>query len=290
MDFEQLRIFMVLAEERTFLGAANRLATSRSRVRRKLDQLEVDAGTPLVHREPSGLVLTPAGETLVRRGRALLEDAQHLIDHVRDVGREPTGHLVLAVPNAPAPTGWEEACGAAQDRYPKLRLDFRAALRPNTLIPSHAEIALTFEDEIPGGCTSIDLGRVVMRLVASDAYLARFGPPTSVEGLASHRIAVWRHPDRPTDRLPLRSGQALAIDPIRTSDDPTLLQSAIARGQCMGYLPAFPELMDPAWKTLFTDEISGSVVRRLNAPNVLLDVPRVRGFLEIAGGLGAAPH
>ena len=45
MDFEQLRIFLVLAEERTFLGAANRLATSRSRVRRKLDQLEADAGT-----------------------------------------------------------------------------------------------------------------------------------------------------------------------------------------------------------------------------------------------------
>jgi molybdenum-dependent DNA-binding transcriptional regulator ModE len=54
MDFEQLRIFLILAEEGTYLGAANRLATSRSRVRRKLDQLEREAATPLIIRDGGG--------------------------------------------------------------------------------------------------------------------------------------------------------------------------------------------------------------------------------------------
>ena len=78
MDFEQLRIFMVLAEEGTYLGAANRIATSRSRVRRKLDQLEHEAGTPLIYRDQGILRPTPAGEVLVRRGSELLDDADQL--------------------------------------------------------------------------------------------------------------------------------------------------------------------------------------------------------------------
>ena len=67
MDFEQLRIFMVLAEEGTYLGAVNRIATSRSRVRRKLDQLEHEAGTPLIFRDQGILLNERLDLEFVRR-------------------------------------------------------------------------------------------------------------------------------------------------------------------------------------------------------------------------------
>ena len=281
MDFEQLRIFMVLAEERTFLGAANRLATSRSRVRRKLDQLEADAGTRLLLRESSGLVLTPAGEALMRRGQALLDDARELIRHVRDVGTEPTGCLRVAMPIAPPPRGWDDICREIQRAHPRLRLDLRCASAPSALLPTEAEVALSFESSAPEGCRVLDLGETALRLVASQAYLDRHGAPAAVDDLTRHRLGVWRLPDRPVDQLPLRAGRALAVEPAIVGDDPMRIQAAVGRGDCIGYLPALPALDDPALKVLFVDTVGGEIQSRLFVPNVLADLPRVARFVEL---------
>lgn len=285
MDFEQLRIFMVLAEERTFLGAANRLATSRSRVRRKLDQLESDAGTALVSREQSGLVLTPAGAALVRRGRTLLADADQLISHVRDVGNEPTGRLTIAMPIAPPPPGWDDACRVVQQQHPKLQLDFVYSDNPPSLLPANAEIALCFEHEIPESCRSVDLGEYALRLVASNRYLDRHGAPAEPADLASHRVGAWRVPGRPIEVIPLRDGQQLGFTPCLTSDDPLQIHRAVVAGDCIGYVPALPQLADPALKTLFPDQIAGSVTARLAVPNILADIPRVQRFLELTSSI-----
>jgi len=282
VDFEQLRIFMVLAEERTFLGAANRLATSRSRVRRKLDQLEADAGTPLVKREQTGLVLTAAGNALVRRGRALLEEAEHLISHVRDVGTEAMGRLSIAMSPASSPVGWDELCRKAQQRHPRLQLDFVYAEDPAALLPARAELALTFDEvEIPG-TRVIHLGEHALRLVASEHYIERRGAPVDASQLSEHDLAVWRVPGRSIDSLPLRDGREQAIAPRLISDDPLHIHRAVAAGDCIGYLPVLPQLNDPALKSLLSDQVVGAIRPRLIVPNILSDVPRVDRFLAVA--------
>lgn len=281
MDFEQLRIFLVLAEERTFLGAANRLATSRSRVRRKLDQLEQDAGAPLVTRGQSGLTLTPAGEALARRGRALLEDAQHLIAHVRDVGSEPTGRLRIALPFAPAPVGWDETCRRALARYPKLQIAYLFAEAPSRMLPTRAEVALTFEEELPHGCETLAMGEFPMRLFVSDAYLDTHRAPLTLDDLPEHRIASWARPDHPDDEIALRNGRRLRIVPSFTSEDPRPLYDMAAAGECIAYLPALPQLDDPALKALFPDEVGGAANERLLIPEIFADLPRVQRFVEL---------
>lgn len=285
MDFEQLRIFLVLAEERTFLGAANRLATSRSRVRRKLDQLEADAGTALVSREQSGLVLTPAGAALARRGRALLEDARQLISHVREVGEEPTGLLKIALPFAPTPPGWDELCRSLQQAHPRLGLEFIHAERPDALLPARAEVALGFATEAPAGCRSTVVGEYPIRLVSSDAYLQRRGAPASLDQLSTHRLAVWRGPEQAPEQLGLRDGRPLPISPSLVSDDPRTIQQAVCDGDVLGVLPAMPSLDDPTLKPLFTESITGTATLRLSVPEILSDLPRVARFLELSATL-----
>lgn len=281
LDFEQLRIFMVLAEEGTFLGAANRLSTSRSRVRRKLDQLERSAGTALVSRAQSGLALTPAGEVLARRGRGLLEDAENLISHVHDVGNIPTGRLKVALPIGPPPAGWEQTRQQLQSRFPDLQIETFFSATPTGLLPGHAEIALTFEDEIPRGCNHVELGEFRMQLFVSDLYLGRYGTPASVDELSSHRVAMWRSSGRTPDRIPLLDGRALEIEPFFVSDEPMMIHRMTVAGDCIAYLPELPVLSDPSLKTLFGDQVSGSVRERLVFPNVLADVPRVQRFVEL---------
>jgi DNA-binding transcriptional LysR family regulator len=281
MDFEQLRIFLVLAEERTFLGAANRLETSRSRVRRKLDQLEQDAGTALVNRGQTGLTLTPAGETLARRGRSLLQDARHLIAHVRDVGSEPTGCLPIAMPLAPSPAGWEEACQRALSSFPDLAIELLHAESPLRLLPARAELAVTFESETPHGCSAVPMGEYPMRLLASERYLSRFGVPDSPDALRQHRLAIWRRPDEPDDHLPLRDGRRLPVGVRLTSRDPRPLFRLTVDGECIAYLPALPSLDDPALVALFVDDVTGAASQQLVIPDIFADLPRVQRFVAL---------
>ena len=276
MDFEQLRIFMILAEEGTYLGAANRLKTSRSRVRRKIDQLALDAGTALLFRDQATLRLTPAGEVLVRRGKVLLDDAERLISHVRDIGTIPTGRLKIAMPTGPPPAGWDRIRRELQTRYPDLKVELYFDEHPASLLPRQAEMAITYDDDLPDGCSVIEIGEYPLRLFASASYLESFGSPESVQDLRRHRVAMWRSPNGRPGLISLDQGRSIQLEPHLLADDPALLYRMAVDGEFIAYLPELPHLRDPSLKTLFAEELRGIVHERLVVPNILADLPRVQ--------------
>lgn len=281
MDFEQLRILMILTEEGTYLGAANRLATSRSRVRRKLDQFEREAGTPLVYREQGILRPTPAGEVLVRRGSELLEDADELIAHVHEVGTAPTGRLKIAMPNGPPTAGWESIRQSLQERFPDLRIELQFDAAPTALLPGRAEIAITYDEGLPRGCSSIELGSHPMRLFVGAQYLAAHGSPRSIEELTKHRVAMWRSPNQPFGRIQQKEGRSLQLDPHFITNDPALLYRMSTEGAFISYAPELPHLIDPSLKTLFDDQLIESVHERVVIPDILADLPRIQEFIAL---------
>src|SRR5215203_4711300 len=76
----RLRAFIALAEERSFVGAAQRLHLSQPAVSKHIAALEREVGVALVRRRPS-VALTPPGRFLadyVTRAGALLEQADRV--------------------------------------------------------------------------------------------------------------------------------------------------------------------------------------------------------------------
>jgi DNA-binding transcriptional LysR family regulator len=76
MELRLLRYFVAVAEERHFGRAAARLHMTQPPLSRAIKQLEVDLGVVLLHRSPSGVEPTPAGDALVVEARTLLEQAE----------------------------------------------------------------------------------------------------------------------------------------------------------------------------------------------------------------------
>lgn len=64
MQWDDARIFLMVAREGSFSHAARRLGVQHSTVTRRIRALEEKLATPLVDRKSSGLVLTQAGEEL----------------------------------------------------------------------------------------------------------------------------------------------------------------------------------------------------------------------------------
>jgi DNA-binding transcriptional LysR family regulator len=68
-----LRVLRQIAESGSFTAAATRLGYTQSAVSRQAAALERSAGTALFERRPDGVRLTPAGLTLLRHARTILD-------------------------------------------------------------------------------------------------------------------------------------------------------------------------------------------------------------------------
>ncbi|MDJ0939662.1 MAG: LysR family transcriptional regulator [Woeseiaceae bacterium] len=91
MNWDDLKVFLAIAEAGTLAGAARSLSVNHSTVFRRLNALEEGIGVRLFDRLPDGYVLTPAGERMQALGRTA-ETA------IQDIERELAGHDL-------APTG-----------------------------------------------------------------------------------------------------------------------------------------------------------------------------------------
>ena len=73
MDPRRVLTFRAVAHERSFSRAARALALTQPAVSQQVAALEKEVGAKLLAREPGGLKLTPAGETLLHHADAIAE-------------------------------------------------------------------------------------------------------------------------------------------------------------------------------------------------------------------------
>ena len=93
MDLRQLRYFIAVAEERSFTLAARRLNLSQPPLSQHIQTLEAELKTQLLHRTSRRVELTKAGEALLGRGRAILQQIKLAEDEVQSIGAGLIGTL-----------------------------------------------------------------------------------------------------------------------------------------------------------------------------------------------------
>ena len=101
MELRHVAYFIAVAEESSFSRAASRLCLSQPTLSQQVRVLEREVGGALLDRTPGRLRLTPAGEELLVRGRALLQAADQALVATRERVRE-SSDISLHVGYAPA--------------------------------------------------------------------------------------------------------------------------------------------------------------------------------------------
>lgn len=77
-DLTSLRLFLAVYLEQNIARAAERECITPSAVSRRISDLELLVGAPLIHRQSRGISVTPVGEMLARHARAVLESLENL--------------------------------------------------------------------------------------------------------------------------------------------------------------------------------------------------------------------
>ncbi|MEU9399654.1 LysR substrate-binding domain-containing protein [Streptomyces sp. SID4985] len=117
-----LEQFLVVAEERHFGRAAERLSMRQPPLSQAIQRLERRVGVRLFDRGPGGVVLTPAGEAFAADTARLLAAESAALDRARRVGSGLEGDLRLGYVSLLSLRYLPRLLGAAAEELPGLRI------------------------------------------------------------------------------------------------------------------------------------------------------------------------
>ncbi len=272
MNWEDLRVFLVLAELGSLSAAARRLDVDHTTVARRVGALEAALGVRLIDRLPRAVVLTEAGRRLAGRAAPMREAAFALQRAARGLDDGAGGSVRVSAPPVLARVVLAPRIARLRQSRPEIVLDLIGDQAFADLDRSEADLAVRLSRPEPKGLIARKLGEVGFGLYATAAYAAR---DPSQWTFAAH------------DRVPSELPQEVWLDAFRgervvsfRSNDNGILAAAAQAGAGVALLPRYvaagvPGLVElPAGRPLPAREVWLAVhddVRR---------APRVRAVID----------
>ncbi|MEV0690879.1 LysR substrate-binding domain-containing protein [Streptomyces sp. NPDC050388] len=159
----QLRAFSAVAEHLHFRDAAAAIGMSQPALSGAVSALEETLGVTLVERTTRKVLLSPAGERLSVRAKAVLEDVEALIEEAEALRAPFTGVFRLGVIPTVAPYLLPTVLRQVRVRYPHLDLQ-------------------VYEEQTASLLEGLAVGRLDLLLLAVSAPAAEASPAASGSG------------------------------------------------------------------------------------------------------------
>ena len=243
-DLNDMLYFAEVAERGGFAAAGRALGIPKSRLSRRVSELESQLGVRLLQRTTRKLSLTDVGEAYLRHCLAVREAAQAAADTVAQVHTEPRGTVRLSCPVTLAQTVLAELMPQFLALYPQVRVEMQVSNRVVNLVEEGLDVALRVRATLDDSASMVvkRLDDAAQILVASPALLARQGTPTSLDGLAQlDSLAMSALDGRSTLQLIGPQGQEHTVrhTPRYVADDLLTLKFAALAGTGMCWLPDY---------------------------------------------------
>ena len=187
-DLNDLYYFAMVVDHGGFAAAERALGIPKSRLSRRISQLETDLGVRLLQRSTRRFAVTDVGMSVHRHAQTMLAEAQAAREVVDRLSAEPRGVVRVSVPVAVAQMQLPKILPAFLDKYPKVRLQLHVNNRRVDIINEGYDVALRVRAKLDddGSLVMRSFGQIQELLVASPKYLDRAGRPKTPEGLAEH--------------------------------------------------------------------------------------------------------
>lgn len=212
--FQEMQVFVRIAERGSFTQAADDLQLPRATVSNLIQRLEARLDVRLLERTTRTVRLTPDGEVYRQRCVGLLADLEEADGLFRQA--EPKGLLRVNLQGTLARRFVVPALPAFLARHPQLELQIGEDDRLVDLVREGVDCVLRAGQLRDSSLVARRVAQLPQVTCASAAYLAQFGEPRTLADLAGHRAVNY---------LSSATGQALPLEftvnaELRTLDLP----------------------------------------------------------------------
>ena len=118
----QLQYLVAIADTQSFSKAAQICAVSQPSLSQQVKDMEYHIGATLIERRRNGAALTPIGQEIIIRARAILRDVEDMKALARDAGDDLTGTVRIGTLPSIGPYLLPLATRQLHAAYPQLRL------------------------------------------------------------------------------------------------------------------------------------------------------------------------
>ncbi|MBL1102660.1 LysR family transcriptional regulator [Streptomyces coffeae] len=241
---QQLKLFLILAEELHFGRAAARLFMSQPAFSQQIRALERRLGLQLVERTTRVVELTPSGQALLPQARAVADAMASLRQAAEVQSREISGRLVIGILTAESAMPHTRAIiDELHTRRPHLTIEMRSLNFVNqyeALARGEVDVAFLLPPVPPGiGSQYLAEEPRIVCLPADDPLAAH--DRITLDQLSAHTMPTMP-PESPQVWRdfwainPRPNGTPVRFGPLAVDIEGVL--ALIARGQTIGMLPA----------------------------------------------------
>ena len=241
-DLNDLQFFAMVVEHGGFAAAERALGVPKSRLSRRIAQLENELGVRLLQRSTRKFAVTDVGQSVYRHAQTMLAEAQAAREAVDRVSAAPRGLIKVSCPVSIAQEMLGPMLPDFMRKHPQVRVQMHVSNRRVDVIQEGFDVALRVRSQLTddGEMVARSFGQLRELLVASPRYLDRVGRPVVPSDLAHHTTLSMSEDDsrqRWTLHGPDGQVQKLELQPSLMAHDFPLLMAAAREGLGVVLLP-----------------------------------------------------
>lgn len=240
-DLNDLFYFSIVVEKNGFAAAGRALDIPKSRLSRRIAQLEERLGVRLLQRSTRRFAVTDAGQRFYRHCQAVIAEAQAAEEAVAQLTTEPRGLVRMSCPVSITQNAIGGMLPGFLEKYPQVKILILSTNRRVDLINEGVDVALRvrFKLDTDADLVVRSFGHSRGLLVASPGYLDKRGRPQRPEDLAGHDTISIAELEAQSWELTGRDGRRYQFDhqPRLMCGDFPLVRAAVEQGLGIALLP-----------------------------------------------------
>lgn len=181
----ELRVFLAVAQAKSFNRAAEELNMSQPTVSRQVRRLQDYMGTQLLVTTQAGIILTDKGRELATSLQMLDRQLAQISSDLAADARAAEGVVQVEAGAVLAGMFMAPALVRFHEDYPKIRLQMRTLFDPTYSRSAASDVMLGYAPSDRPDVTTRALGVMHLLPMAARSYIERYGVPTR-SNLSSH--------------------------------------------------------------------------------------------------------
>lgn len=254
MNLTQIRYFKAAAELENLTLAASRLHVAQSAVSRQIRLLEEELGVVLLERVGRGVMVTPAGRTMLAGADKLIDEVERIRTEVADMAHVPSGTLRIGANPSLGQIMFPRLVRRCLDKFPRIRLHLVADLTAPVqqwVRRGELDVAIISFPERDPELDGTQLSDEAIFLISAADKDPGLGPECDIKDVARQKLILPGLPNR--ERLGyerLAAAASSSLDCVVEVDSLSVMKSLARQGVGHLLLPYVAIGEDPEgdWK------------------------------------------
>lgn len=189
-DLDDFYCFALVVEHGGFSAAERATDIPKSKLSRRVYNLEENLGVRLIQRSSRQFAVTEIGMNIYRYAQVMMNAAQSAHDLVDHLSEQPRGLIKVSVPVSIAQNEIARILPQFLKDYPEIKVQLLVSNRRVDIVNEGIDLALRVRDNLDDDPNLVlrKFEQIQQHLFASQAYLNEFGTLKKPEDLSEHRI------------------------------------------------------------------------------------------------------